>query len=118
MTELASEAPTHWHASTACESKIDRLFVASPPWLLCQTAQLVSVRDEPHELAHRGISDHSPLEVIWRPRDHSKMKRQRPLPRWVYKDKIYAQLVSHMESQVGIEDLAFDPPRMLAAATA
>eukprot|EP00959_Pyramimonas_sp_CCMP1952_P371576 7780778-Pyramimonas_sp.AAC.1 len=45
------------------------------------------------------------------------MARQRPLPKWVYQDKLYDRAVREMEEIVDIASLEHDPPRMLIMAT-
>ncbi|CAK0864020.1 unnamed protein product, partial [Prorocentrum cordatum] len=61
--EMTPGKPTHWNASTRTSSSIDRVFVGTPRWQLCQGWQACQVRGEAREMHIRGISDHSMVAV-------------------------------------------------------
>eukprot|EP00959_Pyramimonas_sp_CCMP1952_P143038 2994553-Pyramimonas_sp.AAC.1 len=63
LLEVSSDEFTHYNGYLQHASKIDRVILAAPSWLLTQMHVSAKVRDLPETLEQRGISDHAPLQI-------------------------------------------------------
>ena len=114
LTEISSNRPTCWHQGTKSAACVGRSFTATPPWLLCQGWQEVQSHAEPEELHLGGVSDHSPVSLVFSDRAPPRSDRPRPLPLRLYSDPVYADMVKAYEAQIDF-DLC-DPPEQLRLA--
>ena len=61
LTELKHGADTHYTPSSDSSSRIDRIFISSPPWVILQIEPHLKLWAEPKMLHEQGISDHAPF---------------------------------------------------------
>ena len=93
FTDINSGLMTHWHEQQQPASRIDRIYVATPGWLLtCMTVSSITVGD-PLAASRRGPSDHVPITLTLA-RSAPKPRAERPIPAWVCRSPLYAANLS------------------------
>eukprot|EP00959_Pyramimonas_sp_CCMP1952_P052416 1095686-Pyramimonas_sp.AAC.1 len=60
MTEVDPHIPTHYTEQPQQCTRIDKIYISTPPWMLLQWRARADVPLAPEVLYDRGISDHAP----------------------------------------------------------
>ena len=63
FTELAQTHDTHFCSRSSMFSRLDRIYVSLPSWMLLQMKASGRVIGNPHDLHRRKLSDHAPVAI-------------------------------------------------------
>lgn len=87
QVDVGPDGTTHC-GSTECESRLDRVYSASPPWALVQMRVKATPLRRAAELFAAGISDHSPVVCVFAD-SGLRPRRSSPVPRCVFDSRDY-----------------------------
>lgn len=105
MTELHQAHPTRCEMTNGLTlSRIDRIYVSAPGWLLLALVVRVWLHVDPVTLHKRGASDHAPVLAQIMPRARPQ-GAQRRLPHWVTRTPEYAQRLLAFERAADLRSL-------------
>ena len=68
MVDITDGVRTHYCSALNSFSRLDRILVSLPPWLLANLHVKATTEGDPQRLLAAGISDHAPVRVIIAPR--------------------------------------------------
>ena len=91
MTEIAQADPTHFCKGNGLLSRLDRIYVSTPPWALLQM-QVTCVSQDPYRLFQEGLSDHAAVTAVFATRS-ALPGHHRPIPRSVTRDARFSKKV-------------------------
>lgn len=105
MTELQQQHPMRCElAHGVVFSRIDRVYVSIPGWLLAAMTTRVWTHSDPVALHKKGISDHSPVIAQVQPRARIARDARR-LPSWVARTVEYAQGLRAFEAAASLGEM-------------
>ena len=110
LVEVRGDLPTHYIKDSDSGTIIDRVFLASPPFLfpLCRWA--VEITHDPKELNRCGMSDHTP--VIVRIKGQREItKANRPIAPEIFMDPVFATVHDRLCRDANLPSLAY-PERL------
>ena len=67
MVELQQQSHTHYDHASLSLSRIDRLYMAAPPWIIANVVWKATIMCQPQLLFDEGISDHAPVLFMLTP---------------------------------------------------
>eukprot|EP00959_Pyramimonas_sp_CCMP1952_P142688 2987255-Pyramimonas_sp.AAC.1 len=80
MTEVDPEIPTHYTEQSQQCTRIDKIYISTPPWMLLQWCARADVPLAPEVLYDRGISDHAPAHLRFAHRQQEENGQLQPIP--------------------------------------
>ncbi|CAK0825692.1 unnamed protein product, partial [Prorocentrum cordatum] len=91
MTEVDPEIPTHYIEQSRQCSRIDKIYISSPPWLLLQWCARADVPLAPEDLYDRGISDHAPVHLRFAHRQQEDDGLRQSIPKYIFEHPLFGQ---------------------------
>eukprot|EP00973_Karenia_brevis_P077309 10739252-Karenia_brevis.AAC.1 len=101
FAELYQSKPTRYNKTNHTESRLDRILTATPSWLLKMLEVDIHLHESPLATFRKGRSDHAMLISSMQLRCPKALNR-RPIPRWVTKTKVYADLIRKAAQEINI----------------
>ena len=95
LTEIQQPYETHFHSGSNTISRLDRLYVASPPWLSLQLGLQGRLLCDPVRCHELQLSDHSPVAFVFRCKQQLPPE-QRPIPRYVVDHPRFSEILSSL----------------------
>ena len=105
LTEIQQPYETHFHSSSETLGRLDRFYVASPPWLILQLGLRGKLLRDPHWCHQQGLSDHGPvaIEMTIKPQLPAD---QRPIPRFVIDHPRFPAILDKLVNAASIDQLS------------
>ena len=84
LVEIQQGSPTHYCAGSHSMTRLDRVYVSIPPYMLTLMSAKCTVTCCPRWSHDRGLSDHAPVACALSPRTVARPD-SRPIPAYVFK---------------------------------
>ena len=102
MINIDCKTPSHYCAAHGFASRIDRIYVGLPAWVMpCLATKSVTCAD-PRDWNIKNISDHVPISVELRARKEMP-KMEQPIPSWIAKSPEFKKAVDDLCDAVKME---------------
>jgi len=110
MVEVSHNLDTHYSAWKSLCSRIDRIYVSLPPWLVIQLSLVPRVYRDPKAMHEDGLSDHSPFSVTVFAKKPLPPER-RPISKHVASSPAFKRALSALTDAACLDELS--PPMRL-----
>jgi hypothetical protein len=105
MTEIQQPFETHYHSASATLSRLDRLYVASPPWLVLQLGLRGKLLHDPFQSHQQSLSDHVPVAFCFTYK-YQLPAEQRPIPRFVSDHPRFMEALDNLTAAFDLDALS------------
>ena len=103
LTEIHDYEPTHWCEESKTMSRLDRIALSLPSWILVQTRARCCHKKTCEQMYYEGLSDHNWLGVCFS--DLAQLPfRQRPIPRYLFQHPAYTKWYLHWLAESDADD--------------
>ena len=105
LIDIAGDLDTRYDSASQLCSRLDRIYISLPAWLVTQLHFQSSVASDPHSLHDLKISDHAPAILNISEKKYLKQE-ELPIPRFVFNSPLYSETLDALVRAAKLDALS------------